>query len=197
MNLQGDEWCILRTSGSTTLRLAESLGKDGYEVWTPIETRTMRVPRANVRRTVKLAIMPSYIFAKAHHLVDLLTLAAMPVKPRRGAGLREPAHANFSVLHCFGGIPLVPDAHLNRLRALQAKLTPVKKADRAFPRDVAVKVEGGSFGGMIGKVEKSDTTHTLVCFGGKFSVKVLTSILQLDDIGDTQPLTGTAARKAA
>jgi transcription antitermination factor NusG len=173
--------------------LAASLAKDGYNVWTPIEHRTIRIPRANIRRPITLPIMPSYVFARVQHLVDLLELANMPVKPRRGAGLREPAHANFSVLHWHDKIPLVADRDLEQLRKIEAKRTPARKADRAFSRDATVKVDGGSFGGMVGIVERSDRGQTLVCFNERYTVKIATCLLNLDEVSNYQP----AALKAA
>lgn len=190
-------WCILRCVGRTTLKLADSLGKDGFEVWAPRETRKIRIPRMNVRREVVLPLLPSYVFARARHLVDLLGLASMPGKPRPLGNKSEPAHADFSVMQCFGKLPLVADCDLNGLRTLEAKLTPRKKADWSFRPGASVKVEGGSFGGMTGDVQRSDNAHTLVCFSDKFVVKIATSLLLLDDIGMEQPLAGTAVRKAA
>lgn len=191
-----DQWCILRCQGRATLRLAETLAKDGFEVWAPKETRRIRIPRANVRREAVLPLMPSYVFARAHHLVDLLELAAMPVKPRRGAG---PAHDGFTVMRWQERIPMVSDASLNGLRSLEAKRTPRKKAERSFTPglSVRVKVEGGSFAGMRGKVERSDIGTTLVLFDSRLTVKISTSLLEPGDIGMVSPYEATAARKAA
>jgi transcription antitermination factor NusG len=188
-----DDWCILRCSGRHTLRLAESLAKDGYDVWTPKEERSIRIPRANARRKVELPIMPTYVFAKAHHLVDLLELAAMPVKPRRGAGLREAAHASFSVLHHHDKIPLIADKHFAQLRILEAKRAPLKKAKEPYTVGIGVKVAGGSFGGLKGKVERSDCKHTVVCFTDSFTVKIATSLLEPDSVCSS----AVAASKAA
>ncbi|MES2904530.1 MAG: hypothetical protein V4696_10130 [Pseudomonadota bacterium] len=190
------DWCILRTSGSKTLRLAETLRADGYDAWTPVETRTIRVPRANVRRTIQLPIMPSYVFARVYHLIDLLELAAMPVKPRRQAN--EPSHASFSVLHVHDKIPLVSDLSLDGLRYIEFKRTPRKKALEALRPGSSVSVEGGSFGGKKGVIERSDLVHTLVCFNGdNFPVKIPTSLFHLNDIGEVEALMGDAARKRA
>jgi len=175
-------WCVLRTASRNTIGLAETLAEDGYEVWTPIETKTMRIPRKNVKREVRLPIMPSYVFARARHLVDLLQLAEMSVKPRRESG--RPAHAGFSVMHAFDQIPLVPDAHLAALRRIEIKRTPLKKADKRFIPGVTVKVGGGSFGGMVGRVERSDKGHTLVCFNERYLVKIPTLLLSADSLCD-------------
>lgn len=190
-------WCILRTSGRQTLRLAETLAQDGFEVWTPIEHRKIRIPRMNIRRDVTLPIMPSYIFARAHHLVDLLEMAAMPFKPRRASG--RPSHVDFSVMHSHDGIPLIGDNHLQALRVLEAKRTPRKRAQRIFPSGVEVRVrtEGGSFAGMNGVVRRSDHGHSLVCFSDRLTVKIPTSLLDENSLGGERPCDGVAARRAA
>jgi transcription antitermination factor NusG len=186
-------WCILRTKGGRTLRLAQTLAEDGYEVWTPVETRTLRIPRANARRQVKLPIMPSYVFAKAFQLIDLIQLADLAVKPRRGKGLMKPAHDNFRVMRCLGGIPFIPDAELNALRQLEAKLTPRQMAARTFGGGATVRVEGGSFGGMSGTVETSNRAQTTVRFGERFVVKIPTCILTENMSGEASPVMDIAA----
>jgi transcription antitermination factor NusG len=178
---QATGWCVLRTSSRHTIQLAETLAEDGYDVWTPIETRMIRIPRKNVKREVRLPIMPSYVFARAHQLIDLMLLSDMPSKPRqRGIG----AHADFSVMRAFRQIPLVPDTHLAELRRIEIRRTPRKKAEKRFIPGVIVKVGGGSFGGMVGKVERSDTGYTLVCFNDRYSVKIPTLLLKEDDVSD-------------
>lgn len=187
------DWIILRTSGRTTMRLAETLTEDGYEAWTPVETRNIRIPRANVRRTITLPIMPSYVFVRAHHLIDLIQLSAMKPKPRRE--FPRPAHADFSVMHYHDRIPIISDFHLESLRNIEAKRTPRRKADRRFATGLLVRVnqEGGSFAGMKGKVERSDEGLTLVCFDNRLTVKISTSLLTTDEIQHLEPRMGLAA----
>jgi transcription antitermination factor NusG len=177
----GGDWCILRCSGRHTMGLAESLAKDGFDVWTPIETVTIRAGRSRKRVEQRRPIMPSYVFARAGNLVDLLQLAAMPLKPRRGAGLREAAHASFSVLHAFGRIPLVADRHLVELRRLEAKRTPIKRAAYSFPRNAQTRVNGGAFGGLVGVVVRSTPTKTVLALEGSFTVEIPTTMLEVSE----------------
>lgn len=180
----GKQWCILRTSGRTTIGLADSLSKDGYEVWTPVETRVVTIARVNVKREVRSPIMPSYVFAASHHLTDLLQLASMPVRPRRGAGLMEAAHSAFHVLHCFGGIPVIDDNHLAALRRIEARRTVTKRADYAFPKNSAVRVTEGLFSGMVGIVARSTPARTVLNFGRGFPTEIPTSILMLNEVSN-------------
>ena len=175
------------------MRLAQTLCEDGFDAWTPIETRTVRVPRINLKRELRLPIMPSYVFAKAANLIDLILLSDMPVKPRRGNGLQQPAHHDFRVMRCGSGIPTVTDADLAELRKIEAKRTPRKKAAKAFPHGADVRVEGGSFGGMAGIVQSGDRTHTLVCFNDRYLVKIPTCILAENMLRMDRPDLGLAA----
>lgn len=205
-----DGWCIIRCQGRATLRLAQTLAEDGFEVWTPRETRRIRIPKFNVRREAVLPLIPSYVFVRSAHLIDLLELAAMPVKPRRqptglaaarrmasasGAELTLPAHASFSVMKSERGIPVVADRDLQALRTLEAKRTPRRKAEPLPPGvQVRVKTEGGSFAGMSGRVERSDEGVTLVCFDRRLTVKIPTSLLAVEQLENR---TLTATRRAA
>lgn len=185
-----DAWCILRCSGQKTLRLATTLADDNFEVWTPIETRTVKVPKANVRREVMLPIMPSYVFAKATRLIDLLQIAGRPAHAY--------AHADFSVMRHGGLIPLINDDSLQALRRTEARRSSKRKAVRVFAPglDVTVKTEGGSFAGMHGTVKRSDSGYSLVLFGKSFEAKIPTFLLDESDVrnGDPYPHFG---RKAA
>jgi transcription antitermination factor NusG len=175
------DWIILRTAGRSTLGLAETLNEDGYEAWTPVETRNIRIPRANVRRTVRLPIMPSYVFVRAEHLIDLIQLAAMKPKPRRRS--LQPAHPDFSVMHYHDRIPIIADNTLQSLRNIEAKRRPREKVAALAPGlSVRVKTEGGSFAGMRGKVERSDEGNTLVCFDSRLTVRIATALLEASEI---------------
>ena len=190
-NIEDSGWCILRAQGRHTISLAETLAEDGFEVWTPIEVRTVKVPKATIKRELRQPIMPSYIFARAHHLGELFKLARLPVKPRRGDGLRKPAHANFRVMMMGEKIPVVSDRHLRALRRLEAKSrprsakvesgtrygAPIKRAAYAFPRNAEAKVCDGPFGGMTGHVLRSTDKITVLSFDGR-RVEIPTSLLE-------------------
>lgn len=189
MGREFNGWCILRTQGRHTIRLAESLAKDGFEVWTPIEIRVERAGRSRRRVESRVPIMATYVFAKARHLVDLLELAAMPVKPRRGAGLLEPAHVGFSVMRWRDKIPMVDDRQLRELRRLQAKLSPArkpniatKKADEPLPVGMGVRLTKSGFQGMKGTIERSDRRYTIVSISERFRVTLDTCLIDPDDL---------------
>lgn len=188
--MQGEvagDWIILRTSSNKTLPLSKSLAADGYRAWTPIETVTIPIPRSSARREGQRAIMPSYVFVGREHLFDLLRLAALPEKPRRGDGCKLPAHAEFRIMRYADRIPVIADRHLAALRRLEAKRTPVGKAVKPYSIGAIVRahddVASGSFRGMVGRVEQSDCGTTMVWFGPFFTdVKIPTSLLSEDEL---------------
>lgn len=175
-----DDWFILRTAGRSTLPLAKSLAEDGFEVWTPIATQLVRVPRMNVRREIKLPMLPSFVFVRARHLPDLLQLARMPERPRRGAGGQRPAHRSFSVFHYLDSIPLIHDGHLEPLRLKERESVP-KSIRPSFSRGANVRVTNGAFQGLKGKVERSKSGYAVVIFSDwNRPVKIPTFLLAED-----------------
>jgi hypothetical protein len=172
-----DGWIILRTQGRHTITLAESLAEDGYRVWTPAMSRRLRVPKMNVKRDVTLPLMPSYVFARGEHLIDLLELAAMPERPRRAGG-RKAAHRDFGIFRHAGRIPVIADADLGPLRDEERRGAASALVHREFDVGQRVRVPGGSFGGMAGTVVRSNGRETVVCFGTRARVRISTFILE-------------------
>lgn len=195
----GQGWIVLRTTASSTLRLAQSLAEDGYEVWTPVRRFRVRVPRANAKRNVELPLIPQYIFAREQHLLNLLELAAMPEKPRRGAGGRLPAHRDFSVFRHAGRIPVILDDDLKPLREAEDLAKP-RRWTSAFADGSRVRITGGSFEGLVGTVESCDGRKAALwvsLFGRHRRVKISTFILQpVEGIGSGEARSGTAAKAA-
>jgi hypothetical protein len=201
--MTNQSWCILRTKPGSTLKLAASLAEDEFEVWTPVEVKRNRRPRRNPKPDPEpCAIMPTYVFADAGRLVDLLELAEMPVKPRRGKGRRLPAHDDFSVFHFHDRIPIVADVDLIHLRSEERDAA--SRHNRALRRVMAkgkgepldcgsvVRIPQGAFAGMSGQVVESDGKFTLVCFG-RTEVKISTFILRADMANTFQAATDLAA----
>lgn len=163
-------WCILRTSPSRTMALAASLRRAGFDAWTPIETKSFR-PRGRRGKTeAEVPIMPTFVFAKSRHLVDLAALAEDPSQD----------HERFSVYRHLGRIPLVADVELEALRSEEIRAVP-KEKQRVYGVGASVRVPEGAFRGMTGMVEDSDRRFTLVCFGS-MRVKIATFLLRPDEI---------------
>jgi hypothetical protein len=199
------DWCILRTKPSATLRLAASLAEDGILAWTPAEVRRNRRPRRNVQDPEPCPIMPTFVFADALRLVDLLDLADMPVKPRRGQYLHEPAHEDFSVFHHYDRIPVVAEAALFHLREeergadarYQRTLARAMAKTKGEPYDDGdeIRLPNGPFAGLSGQVVESDGKFTLICFG-RTRVKISTFILRSDMADRLQAATGSELKAA-
>lgn len=195
------DWVILRTTGRHTLRLAETLSEDGYEAWTPVESKTITIPAKNVKRKIRLPIMPSYVFVRAEHLIDLILLSGLRPIPRRVAVRHQdrseewrPFHAEFSVMRCNERIPVISDAALTSLRSIEQKRNPRQKAPPLTPgMSVRVKSDAGAFAGMTGRVERSRDGWTLVAINSGKTVTISTSLLTIDEIQHLAPRMGLAA----
>ena len=188
-------WCILRCQGRVTLRLAETLAKDGFETWTPVRTQVIRKPSMNVRREVKLPLLPSFVFARASHLFDLLELANMEEKPRRAQ--LEPGepkyHCDFWVFRAFGGIQLVADQELDPLRDRESRTAPKKDYVR-FDRGAKVRVTGSVYAGLAGRVERAGNGYTLVIFEGDNKRTRIHTWLLAEDEANNAPKAERAPR---
>src|SRR5688500_10204211 len=71
-------WVILRCSGGSTLKLANSLTEAGYESWSPVETVNRRSREGSKPEPVRLPLMPSYVFAAADRQQELIELSRSP-----------------------------------------------------------------------------------------------------------------------
>jgi hypothetical protein len=193
-----EDWFVIRTAGRSTLVLAKTLGEDGFDCWTPVITQTIRVPRMNVKREITLPMLPSFIFVRSRHLGDLLEMARMEEKPRRGPGGQRPAHRSFSVFHYLDGIPIINDHHLDPLRTKEREAIP-RKALPGFDQGTAVRVNSGAFEGLKGRVERCKSGYALVIFTDwKRPVQIPTFLLAEDtSCSRPEPTYGSPATKAA
>lgn len=127
-------------------------------------------------------IMPTFVFAKAGHVPELVRLADDPRK----------AHEDFSVFHYFGRIPIIADVELESLRSEENRVAP-KQKQRVYGEGETVRIPEGSFAGMTGIVEGGDARFTFVCFGGNVRVKISTFLLRQDGVDGLQSATQAAA----
>ena len=165
-------WCILRTPGRSTLRLAEQLRKRGIEAWAPSKTVDRRIPRRRARVSLCLPILPSFVFANAQSAHRLSFLSMQPGQL-----------PSFSVFRHSDKIPIVADAELAKLREFEEReaLKVKRKIRHVWEVGQAVRVSEGPAQGMAGTVERSDGGFVLVCFGGRLKMKIASFLLA--DIG--------------
>lgn len=156
------DWMILRMSSRATLPVIASLTAAGFEVWTPVEVSTRRVPRANVKRRVTLPLLPSYGFARADRLVELMSVASDP----------QHQHGDFRVMHDDRRVPLVADASLEPLRLAERKRKPLERG--WMPGD-GVRLTDGGFAGLSGVVETARGQFAMVAIPGfRMPIKIAT-----------------------
>ena len=148
------DWCILRMAGGRTMSVVRSLSDAGFEVWSPVEIQRKRLPRSKAQVDRTVCVMPTYVFARASHLSDLVKLSLDPVSP----------HPDFSVFRYQDRFPLIADAELQSLRAVERQAA-AKNAPMKLPRGTSVRLQDGPFQGLTGQViEASKGQFTLVAF---------------------------------
>ncbi|WP_267386524.1 hypothetical protein [Sphingomonas sp. GC_Shp_3] len=170
-------WCILRTSGPSTMRLTASLQEAGFFAWTPTEHVKRRMPRTKAIEHRLAPLAPTYVFVRGVYLPALQRIERADITP----------HPRFSIFRHCGAPIFVRHSSLHPLRNLQQQSyasslpnsgkPPCK--DRGLPYKVGdpITFRTGSFTGFTGYVNASDglTTEVMVTlFGREQGVKVPT-----------------------
>jgi transcription antitermination factor NusG len=132
-----------------------SLTKAGFECWTPSETVTRKVPSAHVKRKIEQAMLPTYVFALADRLLDLIHLANTPGRE----------HRDFRVFKQNDRFPLIADATLAPIRSIEHKRKPRGKV-KAIPVGAKVRLADGGFAGLDGVVQSVSNKYAMVKFVG-------------------------------
>lgn len=157
-----DRWLILRMKSRDTLPVVHSLATAGFDVWSPVDVTTRRVPRANVKRRITMPLLPSYAFARADRMGELMALANDPARQ----------HGDFRVLHDHIRVPLVDDASLEPLRLAERKRKPLERG--WLPGD-GVRLTEGGFAGLSGVVETARGQFAMVAIPGfRMPLKIAT-----------------------
>lgn len=189
-------WCVLRTAGPKTVRLAQSLQAAGFAAWTP--TGKVRYPALKTRPAVirDVAIMPTFVFAQERHVVELLHLAD------RRAEERHPL--TFSLLRVANRVPLIRERDIQALRAEEEQAIAAhtaaldaearakqrkeraeamrtqaarRKALRSQPLSLGVgswiEVDGmPALAGLTGQIVKAKNNAAMICFGGSLVMEI-------------------------
>lgn len=180
-----EQWCILRTSGTKTMQLADSLVDAGFTAWTPVERRKRRKPRSKALTDIRVPVLPTYVFAASQHLVDLLAEADSATT----------LHPAFSVFKYFDRYPLIADRQLHRIRAIEER-TAEKPRPLVSPGQ-PVKTVALGFEGLTGTVESVRGGKAFVTFEGFAQpIMVDTLLLLRDGVTDEAEPYGTAAQAA-
>jgi hypothetical protein len=189
------DWFVLRTNGRSTLPLAASLKEAGFDVWTPSQIPDGRGKRASLDDP-RAPMYPTYLFARAHHLFELIALSANPGRN----------HAGFSVHRDCNGVPLVADRALNWIRAEEARIDGIhierarreraKQKSEAYSPGESVELPRElypSFAGLEAQVDRSDGRQTHLSIG-PLKIEISTWILRNNSVRDADsPSLGEAA----
>lgn len=151
-----------------------------------MQVEKRRLPRgrkAQVERDV--AIMPTFVFARAAQLADLARVLALLLNP----------HPPFSIFRWSGRIPLFADRDIASLHAAEDRAArKVKQTQRYFfSAGERVRVVEGAGMGLSGVVEQGDGKFALVAFGGSMRLKIATWLLRTDEVQNPVPSMGVAA----
>lgn len=174
------DWCILRVSAPSTIRLAKSLVEAGFDAWTPIETvkPVPHQPREGERRrpprklpeTITRPLYQTFVFARADRLLDLIALAHSPSltyqvwdSDKRRMVLK--GHPYFTLFRYAGTYPTIPDAALDPVRKIAARRKPRGKPREFKPGD-RVKLTEGAWAGLNGVVRRKAGKLLEVVFEG-------------------------------
>ena len=111
MNAALQRWCILRTSGRSTLPLAQSLAGAGFDVWTPREVISRRRGPARTRIEYEAPLIATFVFARAIAIPALERILMLPSSP----------HPPFSIFRYYGKIPLLAAHAVDALREEEAE----------------------------------------------------------------------------
>lgn len=164
--MAGSDWIILTCSNAKTLELARSLTEAGFEAWSPVETIQRRARSGAKPEDVTRPLMPSFVFARAEHEIDLLALSHSPtlnyrIWDRDLKRMVTKGHPFFRFFRPFGENTTVSDAQLEHLRKLEKKRRP-KGAPRTFAKGATVRFTEGGFEGLVGIVEETRGEYTVV-----------------------------------
>jgi hypothetical protein len=181
-------WCILTTAATRTLPLARALTNAGVVAWTParMERRVGRGKQRDKVVQVEVAITPTFVFADATRVDDLLRSLALPVSP----------YPAFRIMRHGDRIPLVSNAGLASLRAAEERFAAslLKTTRRKVAIGTTVRMSKGAFAGMTGVVEGGTDKEAKVNFGSGFVVSIASYLLGTDVVqAKPQPITGIAA----
>lgn len=188
------DWCILRTAGPRTLPLVRSLQGAGVEAWTPVREVVRRLPRSQDRKTINAPLIPTFVFARARHLADLLGWMSDPRSP----------HPSFSIFRHIGRIPLIDDREMRSLRDAddeakrreRERQAEIKSRRRYFPVGEPVRVTDGAFHGLTGTVLECDGKAALIAFK-TLHITIASFLLESEVVEAPQPGRPGAAAQAA
>jgi transcription antitermination factor NusG len=183
-------WCILRTSGPSTLRLTASLQAAGFDAWTPTEHVRRRVPRCKNTEYRVAPLAPTYVFVRAGHLAELQRIERADITP----------HPRFSIFRFRGETVFIRHGEMHPLRVLQQRSyvaslpstgrSPGKPRGEPFTPGMTVSFAQGPLTGLEGYVETSDgrtTRLAITLFGRTSAVEVETLHLRSLNVPAEKP----------
>lgn len=177
------DWCILRTAPRQTIDLARSLSEAGYETWTPVEA--VKVERRGKIVEEPRALIPSFVFADAAALAELVALSRSPSllyqvwdsDQRRMVTKGVPQFTPFKTESGFG---MIDDRDLAHLRLIERRRKP-RGQIRLYAVGDRVKLTEGAYEGLAGIVTAVRGKKAEVSIAGFLHSSWICMSLLLDD----------------
>jgi transcription antitermination factor NusG len=164
---------ILRCANCKTLELAASLTDAGFEAWSPVEVekKLVKDPRKLIADKVvetRIPLTPSFVFANADRMDDLLALSHSPTLNYRiwDSELRRmvtKGHPHFRLFRHLGEIAVIAAVHLEPLRNIERRRKP-RGAVKPIAVGTLVRLTEGGFAGMTGMVDSVRGKRAIVSF---------------------------------
>lgn len=160
--------CIIRMAGPRTLNVVQALQARGVDVWTPTGMRRNFKPRSTKYTDKTAPLLPTFAFARAEHIPQLLEITHSPA-----------ADIRFSVFQRGEDIPTVSSAALQPLLDYEAEQHAIwvgfieaqdradrrkrkKTTARCYVMGQRVKVEKPAFAGLTGEIVEIRSNGDLV-----------------------------------
>lgn len=184
VEVDGSDWCILRTQSPQTLGLAQALTEAGYRAWTPTEVIVRRARRAIPRQELTVALMPGMVFAGWDQLSALLELSRSSQPYRTwDADLRRMVLRGvpyFRILRLADRYARVGDRELSGVRMAES-LRAVRVKRQTMKAGAQVRMIGGLLDGLLGTIETVQGRFAQVRFPG-WHMPVATALHLLEDV---------------
>lgn len=185
-----DRWAILRMAATSTLRVAQSLADAGFDTWTPAE-EIQKTVRGKIEWT-KVPMLPTFVFADASRLVELVALARCPMTYQVWDSAQQRMTTKgtpfFRLFQVDGDIETIPGRELEPLRRIEGRR---KRKPRGKPRDWIVgdrvRLTEGAYEGLRGRIVEVKGKRVVVFIPGSsfsFEVSAFVPIPDVDGVTD-------------
>jgi hypothetical protein len=150
-----ENWVVIRCAGQSTITQTEDLKLQGIDAWTPVYNQRKRLPRTKQTIMVRVACLPSYVFADASKISQLEAM-------KQGGKLKG------QLMKC--GLGLLVRVKDFQLESLKMASQPCQSDEVKTPKPAMkshLKLTEGPFQGMMAQVVGLTPSHALLSILGE------------------------------